>query len=129
MATSIRPESSNPYAPTKSFTWTSGEKAIARKAFEKALTSELSTLIDEVKRRAGKILQPSDLWTLECYLKSRRKEIDRKYDYRYSVLPVVFGTLIAEGRLGEQDLDGLEEEKLAVIRRNANYFHRYQLTD
>jgi integrase len=30
------------------------------------------------------IQQPSDLWDLEHYLTERRREIDRKYDYRYS---------------------------------------------
>jgi hypothetical protein len=29
------------------------------------------------------------------------------YDYRYSVLPLVFGNLIREGRLSEEELHGL----------------------
>ena len=33
---------------------------------------------------ASQIQQSSDLWDLEHYLTQRRKEIDRKYDYRYS---------------------------------------------
>ena len=35
---------------------------------------------------ASQIQQSSDLWDLEHYLTERRKEIDRKYDYRYSQL-------------------------------------------
>jgi hypothetical protein len=35
---------------------------------------------------AGKIEQPAELWDLESYLTQSRKQIDRKYDYRYSVL-------------------------------------------
>jgi hypothetical protein len=33
---------------------------------------------------ASEIQQSSDLWGLENYLTERRKQIDRKYGYRYS---------------------------------------------
>lgn len=68
---------------------------------------------------AEKIEQPSDLWELERYLTERRKEIDRQYDYRYSVLLSVFADLIQKGRLREKDLEGLSEEKLRHIRQMA----------
>jgi hypothetical protein len=48
-------------------------------------------VIQEAKRMASQIQQSSDLWDLEHYLTERRKEIDRKYDYRYSRLTHVFG--------------------------------------
>jgi hypothetical protein len=41
---------------------------------------------------------------------------DRKYDYRYSVLTDVFARLFREGRVSEEELKGLGEEKLAYIR-------------
>ena len=100
--------------------WSQGEKAIARKAFERALQQELEAVMQEAMKRAAKIAQPSDLWELEHYLTERRKEIDRKYDYRYSVLPRVFGVLVREGRLTEEDLRGLGEDKLSPIRACAN---------
>jgi hypothetical protein len=53
-----------------------------------------------------------DLWDLEHYLTERRKEIDRKYDYRYSQLTLAFGKLLRESRLGEEELRGLREVKL-----------------
>jgi hypothetical protein len=65
---------------------------------------------------AGKIEQPADLWNLESYLTESRKEIDRKYDYRYSVLVGVFGRLVREGLLSEEELRGLGEDKLEFIR-------------
>lgn len=73
----------------------------------------------EAKKRAEKVRQPSDLWDLERYLTARRTQIDRQFDYRYSVLIFVFGDLIRRGRLNEQELQGLGEEKLASIRRYA----------
>jgi hypothetical protein len=61
---------------------------------------------------AGQIQQSSGLWDLEHYLTERRKDIDGKYDYRPSRLTEVFGRLLYENRLGEEDLRGLREEKM-----------------
>ena len=68
---------------------------------------------------ATQIKQPPDLWSLEHHLTKRRKEIDLKYDFRRSRLTNVFGKLLQEGRLAEQDLRGLEEDKLKSIRSSA----------
>ena len=48
-------------------------------------------------------------------------EIDRMYDYRYSVLPLVLANLLTSGRLVEDELHGLREDKLACIKRAAMY--------
>ncbi|MGO9337458.1 MAG: hypothetical protein ACLPY1_08125 [Terracidiphilus sp.] len=97
--------------------WSPAEKAIAHKAFDLALQREFDAITAETKRRAAKIKEGSDLWELENYLTKSRNEIDRKYDYRYSVLPMVFGVLILEGRLSEEELRGLRDDKLEYIRR------------
>ena len=70
---------------------------------------------------ASQIQQSSDLWDLEHYLTERRKEIDRKYDYRYSQLTQVFGRLLYEKRLREEELRGLREDKLKLIRSLAKF--------
>ena len=70
----------------------------------------------------SQIQQSSDLWDLEHYLTQRRKEIDRKYDYRYSQLTQVFGRLLYEKRLREEELRGLGEDKLKPIRSVAKFF-------
>jgi hypothetical protein len=103
----------------RSLKWSGAEKVIARKAFQHALQQDLGAIIRQAKQVAGKIEQPSDLWELERYLTERRKEIDRQYDYRYSVLLFVFADLIRKGRLCEQDLQGLSEEKLRHIHHMA----------
>ncbi len=99
--------------------WSASEKAVARKAFEAALLREFKAVIAETKRLAAKIEQPEDLWELQRYLAAKRKEIDETFDYRYSVLPLVLAVLIRRGRLDEQELHGLSEDKLAGIRRVA----------
>jgi hypothetical protein len=70
---------------------------------------------------ASRIKQSSDLWDLEHYLTERRKEINRKYDYRYSQLTQVFGRLLHEKRLREEELRGLREDKLKLIRSLAKF--------
>lgn len=99
--------------------WSRDEKEVAREAFERALHAELGEITREVRKRAAKIKQGWELWDLEAYLAEQRREIDRKYDYRYSVLPTVFAHLIREKRLSERDLYGLDQEKMELIRKAA----------
>ena len=115
------PSSPNPHPQQNEPTWSKSEKAIARTAFDAALGRELHEVIQEAKRMANGIQTSSDLWDLEQYLTERRKQIDRKYDYRYSQLTLVFGRLLYENRLSEEDLRGLREDKMKSIRSLAKF--------
>jgi hypothetical protein len=77
--------------------------------------------MQEAKKMASQIKEPSDLWGLEHYLNERRKDIDRKYDSRGSRLKDVLGRLLYENRLGEEDLRGLREERMKTIRSFAQF--------
>ena len=101
--------------------WSRSEKIIARKAFDAALGRELHEVIQETQKMARQIQQSSDLWDLEHYLTQRRKEIERKYDFRGSRLTDVLGRLLYENRLGDEDLRGLREEKMKSIRSFAQF--------
>jgi hypothetical protein len=70
---------------------------------------------------AAEVKEPSELWKLEEYLTQRRKEIDHKYEYRGAMLRFVFGTLLHEGRLTEEQLRGLGEDKLKEFRSYADF--------
>jgi hypothetical protein len=72
---------------------------------------------ETLKAGRAKIEEPSELWGLESWLTKRRREIDRRYDYRYSVLPLVFAHLLRDGRLTEDDLHGLGQGRPDLIRR------------
>src|ERR1017187_9756729 len=102
--------------------WSRAEKAIAGTAFDAALGRELHDVIQQAKKMASQIQQSSDLWDLDHYLTQLRKEIDRKYYYRYSHLTQVFGRLLYEKRLREEELRGLREDKLKPIRSVAKFF-------
>src|SRR6266568_2525999 len=106
-------------------TWSKSEKAIARTAFDAALKRELQDVMRKTKQMASQIKEPADVWELEHYLTERRKEIDRKYDYRYSQLTQVFGRLLYERRITEEDLRGLDEDKMKPIRSLAELLAKY----
>jgi Photoprotection regulator fluorescence recovery protein len=111
----------NTYPHQNEPTWSKSEKAIARIAYDAALKRELQDVMRKTKQMANQIKEPADVWELEHYLTERRKEIDRKYDYRYSQLTEVFGRLLYEGRVREEELSGLREDKLKPIRSLAKF--------
>jgi len=104
--------------------WTKAEKEIARRVFDAALERELAEVMAVFKGRAAKATEPEDMWAVEKYLEDARRRIDRKYDYRYSQLELVFGQLLWEKRITEEDLKGLSEDKLASVRRIASVWTR-----
>lgn len=102
-------------------TWSGAEKKTARRVFDAALAAELAEVMAEFKARAAAVTEPDGMWLLEEYLRQKRREIDRKYDFRYSQLLMVFAILLHQGRIQEAQLAGLEEEKLACIRGIASF--------
>src|ERR1700750_630542 len=76
--------------------WSRSEKTVARAAFDAALKRELQEVMQEAKQMANQINEPADLWDLEHYLTQRRKEIDRKYEYKYSQLTHVFSGVLVQ---------------------------------
>jgi hypothetical protein len=104
--------------------WSKSEKSIARAAFDAALGRELHEVIQRTQRMASQIQRSSDLWDLERYLTQRRKEIDRKYEYHYSRLTDLLGRLLYENRLSEEELRGLREDKMELIRSFARFLRK-----
>jgi hypothetical protein len=115
----------NTYPYQNEPTWSKSEKAIARTAFDAALKRELQDVMHTTKQMANQIKEPADVWELEHYLTECRKEINRKYDYRYSQLRHVFGRLLYEGRVREEELRGLSDDKLKSIRSLAELLAKY----
>jgi len=115
----------NVYPYQNESTWSKSEKVIARTAFDAALKRELQEVMRKAKQMASQIKEPADVWELEHYLTERRKEIDRKYDYRYSQLRHVFGRLLYEGRISEEELHGLRDDKLKAILSLAEFLAKY----
>ena len=102
-------------------TWSRSEKAIARRIFDAALNRELQEVMEKTKQTANRINKPSELWDLERYLTQRRKDINSKYDFRSSRLTSVFGRLLCERRVNEDELRSLREDKVEAIRSCAKF--------
>ena len=98
------------------FKWSEAEKKIARKAFNAALKRECAVVMEKLKSLAAKAERPDDIWAIHDYLTAQRQTIDGKYDYRYSQLIIVFGRLLRENWIEDEDLEGLGEDKLQSIR-------------
>jgi Photoprotection regulator fluorescence recovery protein len=115
------PATQDSYPYQNDLNWSKSEKTVARTAFDAALKRELHEVMQATKQMANQIDESADLWHLEHYLTQRRKEIDHKYDYRCSQLTQVFGRLLHENRLSEEELRGLQEDKLKSIRSFAKF--------
>ena len=96
--------------------WTKKEKTVARRAFENAYKKECGEIINKIGEIANHASTPDDIWRLHDFLDEKREEINIKYDYRYSVLILVFARLLKEGWITVNDLEGLEEDKINRIR-------------
>ncbi len=100
--------------------WSAAEKQLARRAFDSALTAELAELVAAFKTSAAAVTTVDEVWSIQERLVRRRREIDEKYDYRYSRLLFVFGWLLRERRLSLEQLAGLSQDKLEILRRMAS---------
>jgi hypothetical protein len=96
--------------------WSPAEKKIARRAFDAALERQCAVILGDLKSMVASASAPEDLWKMHDFLTEQRREISQVYDYRYSMLIVVFARLLGEGWLKEADLEGLREDKLEHIR-------------
>lgn len=102
--------------PLKS-SWSEKQKRIARRAFKKAYEREMIEIANKTREAANKANSPETVWGLHDFLSKKRKEIDSKYDFRYSVLITVLARLIREGRIELRDLEGLDKEKIDGIQK------------
>ena len=101
----------------REFTWSATEKRAARAAFDLALARELKATRQEAEAILRNSSDDRVIWRLHDYLDEKRVEIDRKYDYRYSVLMSVFPRLVSEGWLKLDELVAIGAEKVEVINK------------
>lgn len=93
-------------------TWSKSEKQVARRAYDLAYHRECAAIAARVREMLQGDSTPERLWQLHDLLTEERREVDEKYDYRYSVLIFVFARLLREEWLHVADLDGLSEDKV-----------------
>ena len=93
--------------------WTKSQKIHARRLFDLALSREYDALISTIN--SMEIKTRDEVWELYEMLDKKRKELNDKYDYRYSRLIFVFTLLVHEGYLSLEELETIGEEKQKQI--------------
>lgn len=101
--------------------WSRTEKTVARKAYDTAYYNECASILVETRKRLACITDPEEVWEINDYLCDKRKQINSKYDYRYSVLLDVLTLLVCEGWVSLDALEGLNEEKQGYIKRIVSF--------
>ena len=89
-------------------TWTKSQKKHAKELYDRALERKYAALMDEIRR--WEIETPDDIWRLRERLNAKAREVDEKYEYRYSRLIFLFARLVHEGYLREEEFAVLGEE-------------------
>ncbi len=64
---------------------------------------------------------PEEVWDLHDMLGKKRKELNGKYDYRYSQLIFVFTQLVRGDYLTLEELEPIGEDKLNQIKDMVNF--------
>ena len=101
--------------------WSKSEKKIARLAFDAAYHKECDSIKSKLNTMIDGASVSRDIWHVHDYLTEQRELTDEKYDYRYSQLLFVLARLLGEGWLTEDDLEGLEDDKINAIRGIADF--------
>ena len=101
----------------REFTWSPTEKKAARAAFDLSLARELKAARQKVEALLRDSSDDRVIWQIHDYLSEKRHDIDEKYDYRYSVLMLLFLRLVSEGWLKPEELVGIGTEKVDVVKQ------------
>ena len=102
------------------FDWSNTEKILARQAYDRAYERECTKIKEKVHGMLSRTEDPKEIWKIDDYLRKNRRDMDSKYDYRYSILIVVFGKLMKEGLILDSDIDKLSKDKIDAIKRIAS---------
>jgi hypothetical protein len=102
------------------FDWSNTEKILARQAYDRAYERECTKILEKVHGMLSSMEDPKEIWKIDDYLRNNRRDMDSKYDYRYSILIIVFGKLMREGLILDSDIDKLSKDKIDAIKRIAS---------
>lgn len=101
--------------------WSEVEQAVARRAFDAAYARSLQALIGAVRRQAEQLESVDSIWRLHDFLSIQRHQIEGRFDFRLEGLLFVFASLVKEGLLDLEELEGLDDEKLGKVSAMARF--------
>ena len=97
--------------------WSPSERKAARVVYDRALEKAREEVLDFHRNKA--IAELDDLWEYEREIREWRKELDYIFQYRYSFLDLCFAISLRRGWLQQDDLSGLNEERIARLNQIA----------
>lgn len=101
--------------------WTDQEQAVAREAFELAYGRSTVSLIEAVRRQVDTLQSVDALWQLHDFLSIQRHVIEGRFDFRLDGILFVFASLVKEGLLQLDELQGLDADKLGKVSAMARF--------
>lgn len=99
--------------------WSAREKKAAHAAFESARLREHLAIRRHIDALLSETSDGAGIWVVRDFLNDKARELDQKYDFRYSVLISVFARLLAEGWLAMDELRDLDMAKCRLIREHS----------
>jgi hypothetical protein len=101
--------------------WSEQEQAIAQAALNRARLRAVQVLIEALQRQVGHLDTIDSVWNLHDFLSTQRYQIEGRFDFRLDGILFVFASLLKEGLLSAEELEGLDSEKLAKIMAMARF--------
>ncbi|MFO7630477.1 MAG: hypothetical protein R6W06_13385 [Prochlorococcaceae cyanobacterium] len=96
--------------------WSDQEQAVAKAAFEVAYGRAIDGLISSVRQQMQDVETDLSLWQLHDFLSIQRHVIEGRFDFRFEGILFVFASLVKEGLLSSEELQGLDNDKLGKIK-------------
>jgi hypothetical protein len=96
--------------------WSESEQAIAKTAFDSAYTRAVDGLIAAVRTQVDGLKSAETVWELHDFLSIQRHVIEGRFDFRAEGILFVFASLVKEGLLQLDELQGLDQEKLGKVK-------------
>jgi len=101
--------------------WTDTEQVIAERAFEQAYGRAIAQLITTLQSRANGLSSAESIWQFHDFLSIERHTIEGRFAFRLDGILFVFASLVKEGLLQLDELNGLDADKLAKVAAMARF--------
>ena len=95
--------------------WTEQEQAVGLTALNRAQARTIERLIADLHRQVIELTSADQIWQLHDFLSIQRHGIEGRFEFRQESILFVFASLVKEGFLNLDELQGLDAEKLAKI--------------
>jgi len=101
--------------------WSEPEQAIAKTAFDSAYQRAIGALIAAVRTQVDGRTSADAVWQLHDFLSIQRHVIEGRFDFRLDGILFVFASLVKEGLLQLDELQGLDADKLGKVSAMARF--------